>query len=52
LRLGDPSGALGGAFVGLKLGKLLRSRLAGQTVQKALFLVFIVLGAANLLRVG
>jgi uncharacterized membrane protein YfcA len=43
-------GALAGAFAGLGLGAMLRGRLASATFQKALFLVFIVLGAANLLR--
>lgn len=43
-------GALAGAFVGLKLGEMLRGRLAGPAFQKALFLVFVVLGAANLMR--
>jgi hypothetical protein len=42
--------ALIGAFVGLKLGEALRSRLAGPAFQKALFLVFITLGVANLSR--
>lgn len=45
-------GALAGAFVGLRLGTALRYRLAGATFQKALFIVFIALGAANLLRAG
>lgn len=43
-------GALAGAFVGLKVGEMLRGRLAGPAFQKALFLVFVVLGAANLMR--
>lgn len=43
-------GALVGAFAGLWLGALLRGRLGGAAFQKALFMVFIVLGAANLLR--
>lgn len=45
-------GALGGAFAGLKLGEVLRGRLAGPAFQKALFLVFIALGAVNLVRAG
>ena len=44
--------ALAGAFGGLKLGKVLRGRLAGPAFQKALFLVFVALGAANLIRAG
>jgi len=43
-------GTLCGAFAGLKVGEMLRDRLAGSTFQKALFLVFIALGAANLMR--
>lgn len=42
--------ALASAFVGMKFGAALRGRLAGAAFQKALFLVFIALGAANLLR--
>ena len=42
-------GALIGAFGGLKLGEVLRSRLAGPAFQKALFMIFIALGAANLI---
>lgn len=42
--------ALAGAFGGLKLGELLRGRLAGATFQKLLFVVFIALGLANLAR--
>lgn len=38
------------AFAGLPLGAALRRRLAGAAFQKSLFLVFIALGAANLLR--
>lgn len=45
-------GALVGAFAGLQVGERLRSRLAGATFQKALFVVFIALGAANLVRPG
>ena len=45
-------GALIGAFVGLKAGEVLRGRLAGAVFQKALFLVFVVLGAVNLMRAG
>lgn len=44
--------ALAGAFAGLKLGEMLRGRLAGPAFQKALFGVFIALGVANLSRVG
>lgn len=44
--------ALAGAFAGLKVGESLRRRLAGRAFQKALCLVFIGLGAANLLRAG
>lgn len=43
-------GALAGAFAGLKVGEMLRERLTGQAFQRALFLVFVVLGAINLLR--
>lgn len=43
-------GALIGAFCGLKLGELLRSRLVGPVFQKALFMVFLGLGAANLIQ--
>ena len=44
--------ALAGAFAGLKLGEALRGRLAGPAFQKALFLVFVALGVANLSRAG
>ena len=44
--------ALAGAFCGLKFGVGLRARLAGPAFQRALFLVFIALGAANLMRSG
>ncbi|MDO9600635.1 MAG: sulfite exporter TauE/SafE family protein [Azoarcus sp.] len=44
--------ALAGAFGGLKLGEVLRANLAGPAFQKALFLVFIALGLANLVRTG
>ncbi|TXL66919.1 sulfite exporter TauE/SafE family protein [Zeimonas arvi] len=44
------SGALGGAFLGLKLGEVFRGRLAGHAFQKALFAMFVLLGAANLMR--
>jgi uncharacterized membrane protein YfcA len=43
-------GALLGAFGGLRLGEVLRGRLAGPAFQKALFIVFIGLGAANLVQ--
>lgn len=44
-------GALIGAFGGLKLGEVLRGRLAGPAFQKTLFFVFVALGAANLIQV-
>jgi len=44
--------ALAGAFAGLKLGERLRVRLAGPAFQRVLFLVFITLGVANLVRAG
>lgn len=44
--------AMAGAFAGLKLGELLRGRLAGPSFQRALFLVFVVLGVVNLVRSG
>lgn len=44
--------ALAGAFAGLKRGESLRGRFAGRAFQKALFLVFVTLGVANLLRAG
>lgn len=44
------SGALIGAFGGLKLGEQLRSRLVGPVFQKALFMVFLGLGATNLIQ--
>ena len=43
-------GALIGAFGGLKLGEALRGRLAGPAFQKALFVIFVALGAANLIQ--
>lgn len=43
-------GALISSFGGLKLGEVLRSRLAGPAFQKALFMVFLGLGAANLIQ--
>lgn len=45
-------GALMGAFAGLKVGEVLRGRLAGPVFQKALFLVFAALGVANLVHAG
>jgi hypothetical protein len=45
-------GALAGAFAGLKVGEVLRGRLAGPAFQKTLFIVFIALGAVNLVRAG
>lgn len=44
--------ALVGSFAGLSLGGRLRERLAGPAFQKALFLVFIALGLANLAHSG
>ena len=44
--------ALAGALDGLKFGEVLRGRLAGPAFQKSLFLVFIALGMANLIRAG
>ncbi len=43
-------GAMAGAFTGLKLGNMLRARLAGPAFQKTLYLVFLALGAANLMK--
>lgn len=42
--------AVAGAFAGMALGERLRERLAGPVFQRSLFVVFIALGAANLLR--
>ncbi|MET0333009.1 MAG: sulfite exporter TauE/SafE family protein [Rhizobacter sp.] len=42
--------AIAAAFAGLAFGTHLRARLSGPAFQKALFLTFIGLGAANLLR--
>lgn len=44
--------SLGAALVGLRFGEALRARLAGPEFQKALFIVFIALGLANLARAG
>lgn len=44
--------ALGAAVVGLGIGALVRARISATTFQRALFLVFILLGAANLWRAG
>jgi uncharacterized membrane protein YfcA len=44
--------ALVGAFAGLGCGAALRRRLSGAAFQRALFAVFVGLGAANLLRAG
>lgn len=44
--------ALAGAFAGLAAGEVLRGRLAGAAFQRALFVVFIALGVANLARPG
>jgi len=42
--------ALAGAVVGLVVGAAVRARISSATFQRALFLVFIALGAANLWR--
>ena len=42
--------ALTAAFAGLWLGSLMRARLSGTAFQRALFVIFIGLGMANLLR--
>ncbi len=42
--------ALAAAFVGMGLGSLVRARISGPAFQRALFMVFIALGVANLLR--
>jgi uncharacterized membrane protein YfcA len=42
--------ALAGAFIGLWLGSAVRNRISGPAFQRLLFLVFVGLGAANLLR--
>jgi uncharacterized protein len=44
--------AIVAAFVGLWLGSKLRARISAATFQRALFVVFIALGLANLLRAG
>lgn len=44
--------ALAAAFAGLGCGAALRRRLSGPAFQRALFAVFVGLGAANLLRAG
>lgn len=44
--------ALASAFAGMKVGEALRGQLAGAAFQRALFLVFIALGAANLSSAG
>ena len=44
--------ALGAAFAGLWLGTRLRATLSGTAFQRSLFLIFIGLGAANLLKAG
>ncbi|GAP36018.1 sulfite exporter TauE/SafE family protein [Piscinibacter sakaiensis] len=44
--------ALAGAFAGMASGEALRGRLSGPAFQKALFLVFVALGVANLARGG
>lgn len=42
--------ALLAAFAGLWLGTLVRARITGRTFQRSLFVVFMALGAANLMR--
>ena len=42
--------ALGAAFAGLWIGSKLRARISGPAFQRSLFMVFIGLGTANLLR--
>jgi len=42
--------ALGAALAGLRLGAAVRSRISPATFQRALFVTFIALGAANLVR--
>jgi uncharacterized membrane protein YfcA len=42
--------ALLAAFAGLALGNRVRARISAAVFQRALFLVFVGLGAANLLR--
>ena len=44
--------ALAASFGGLKAGEALRARLAGPAFQKALFIVLMALGAANLTQAG
>jgi len=44
------AGAMIGAFAGLSMGERVRGRLAGPVFQKALFIVFVALGLANLAR--
>lgn len=44
--------ALGAAFAGLWLGTRLRATLSGTAFQRSLFLIFIGLGSANLLKAG
>jgi len=51
LSLSGPSAlALAAAFVGLWLGTRVRNRISGPVFQRSLFVVFIGLGAANLLQ--
>jgi hypothetical protein len=42
--------ALAAAFIGLWLGTVIRTRISGPAFQRSLFIVFVGLGAANLLR--
>jgi uncharacterized protein len=44
--------ALGAALIGLALGAMWRSRISAPAFQRALMTMFIVLGAANVLRAG
>jgi uncharacterized protein len=46
----DTALALGAAFVGLGIGAAVRARISASAFQRALFVVFIGLGAANLFR--
>jgi len=42
--------ALASAFIGLWLGRVVRSRISGTAFQRLLFIIFVALGVANLLR--
>ncbi|WP_067060847.1 sulfite exporter TauE/SafE family protein [Roseateles chitosanitabidus] len=50
LLAGPSFAALGAAVAGLGVGAMVRARISATTFQRALFLVFIALGAANLWR--